>query len=313
NRSEAKKKILYLDSIRNNVNINIHKTRTLNLAKKVSGFVEPTSIGTPVLTGRSKKAEYRIDKYFINGEGDYPIPFLFLVPKHANNNKSLIYIHPSGKDAFYSNKVTKEEIEILLDQGFNVLIPDMIGTGETGPGAWKGRMNPPYFVNKGLKYEIWYASMVIGRSIVGIRAGDVIRLSKVLKELTPRNEICAFAKGEMSPVLLHAAAFEPAISRIALIEPYISYQSIVLNHFYAPTFIDNSVPSVLGNYDLADLAVCIAPRKLLMANVFEKNKECIKDEIDIIKKAYILNDLKENFSLSSENNDFDIVEFLLSE
>ena len=102
----------------------------------------------------------------------------------------------------------------------------MIGTGETGPGAWKGRMNPPYFVNKGLKYEIWYASMVIGRSIVGIRAGDVIRLSKVLKKLTPQNEICAIAKREMSPVLLHAAAFDSTISRVALVAPYISYKSI---------------------------------------------------------------------------------------
>src|SRR5690606_27782155 len=302
-----------LKEFRSQNDIKRRNAKILNSAKKLSGFEEPHGIEELVLTGRIERNGYRIDKYFIKGEGEYPIPFLFFVPEKSNSNKSLIYIHTSSKKALSTSNTLKNEIELLMNKGVNVLIPDLIWTGETGPGVWKGRMNPPYFVNKGLKYEIWYASMVIGRSIVGIRAGDVIRLSKVLKELTPRNEICAFAKGEMSPVLLHAAAFEPAISRIALIEPYISYQSIVLNHFYAPTFIDNSVPSVLGNYDLADLAVCIAPRKLLMANVFEKNKECIKDEIDIIKKAYILNDLKENFSLSSENNDFDIVEFLLSE
>jgi len=126
---------------------------------------------------------------------------------------------------------------------------------------------------------------------VGIRAGDVVRLTKLLKKNNGISEVYGVARKEMSPVLLHAAAFDPDITRIALIEPYSSYQSIAMNQFYNPKFVYSIVPGALKAYDLPDLAASLAPRKLLMAGVTDGNGkttdvESINKDLDIIKTAY---------------------------
>lgn len=95
----------------------------------------------------------------------------------------------------------------------------------------------------------------------------------------------------MGPVLLHAAAFEPAISRIALIEPYSSYNSIVMSRFYTSAFIHGVVPGALKSYDLPDLAASLAPRKLLMAGTTDGNSKktdpgSIADDLTIVKTVY---------------------------
>jgi len=82
---------------------------------------------------------------------------------------------------------------------------------------------------EGISYNVWFLSMHLGRSIVGLRAGDVNRLVKLLSKKTGTSEIYGFARQEMAPVLLHAAAFNTAITRIALIKPFSSYRTIVMN------------------------------------------------------------------------------------
>ena len=223
-----------------------------------------------------------IEKYFVKGEGDYIIPYLLMKPDKPNS-KALIYLHPSGKAAEASKG---GEIEWFVRNGFTVLAPDIIGVGEIGPGIFKG---DAYI--EGSSHNLWYASMLIGRSIVGIRAGDVVRLTGLLKKNSEISEVYGFARKEMVPVLLHAAAFDPFITHIALIEPYSSYSSIVLNRFYKPSFILNAVPGALKAYDLPDLAASLAPRKLLIAGVTDGNGkstdvESINKDLAIIKTAY---------------------------
>jgi hypothetical protein len=95
----------------------------------------------------------------------------------------------------------------------------------------------------------------------------------------------------MAPVLLHAAAFDSAITRIALIEPFSSYRSIVMNRFYDPVFIHSTVPGALKAYDIPDLEASLAPRKLIIADVTDgdgKNTDTvnINIDLDIVKSAY---------------------------
>jgi hypothetical protein len=112
-----------------------------------------------------------------------------------------------------------------------------------------------------------------------------------LKKTSGISEVYGFARKEMGPVLLYAAAFDSAISRIALVEPYSSYRSIVMNRFYDPNFIMSTVPGALKAYDLPDLAASLAPRKLMLAGVTDgsgKNidSENINKDLAIIKIAY---------------------------
>jgi len=280
NRKAAAKLINKLQASRGD--LTKHLPEVLNSAKKLSGYKESTVFQEPVFTGRFQRDGYVIEKYFVKGEGDYVIPYLLMKPDKPNN-KALIYLHPSGKSAEVS---AGGEMEWFVKNGFAVLAPDLIGIGEMGPGIFKGDS----YIDS-VSYNVWFASILISRSIVGIRAGDVVRLTRLLMKSRGISEVYGLARKEMSPVLLHAAAFDAAITRIALIEPYSSYASIVMNRFYDPKFIHSAVPGAIGVYDLPDLAASLAPRKLMMAGVTDGNgkttdTESINQDLAIIKTAY---------------------------
>lgn len=255
-----------------------HIPQVLEMAKKLSGYREPVERGEPVFTGRIQKEGYTIEKYFIRGEGDYVVPYLLLKP-NLSNNKALLYLDPSGK----SNGLSEEgEALWFVKNGFTVLAPDLLGVGEIGSPAVN--FNHAYI-------QKWFASILIGRSIVGVQVGDVVRLVRLLESNREISEVYGYAREEMAPVLLHTAAFYPGIKRIALIEPYVSYRSIVANRFYDMGLMYSVVPGALTAYDLPDLAASLVPRKILIAGVTDGNGVPIENvgahkDIDIINTAY---------------------------
>lgn len=258
-----------------------HLANAVQAARRLSGYAAPLQMHEPVFTGRFQREGYTIEKYFLQGEGSYIIPYLLLKPD-TPNHKALLYLHPSGKQA---EAAEGGEMEWFVKQGFTVLAPDLIGVGEMGPGIFEG---DSYI--KGVSYNVWFASMLIGRSIVGVRAGDVVRLAQLLQKKENAQEIYGLAKKEMAPVLLHAAAFDSSISRVALIEPYTSYRTVAMHRFYNPAFIHSTVPNALTAYDLPDLAASLAPRKLLIAHATDGAGNESPGETDedfaVIKAAY---------------------------
>ncbi|MBN8860463.1 MAG: acetylxylan esterase [Sphingobacteriales bacterium] len=279
NRKEAAALENKLQSARKNLPRNF--PAAVGSAKKLSGYKAPVKWNEPVFTGRFQKEGYAIEKYFVKGEGDYPVPYLLIKPDHPDH-KALIYLNPSGKPTTDLDK----DIEWFVRNGITVLAPDIIGTGETGPGSFRG---DSYI--RGVSYNVWFLSMLIGRSITGIQAGDVIRLANILKKSEGIDAVYGLARKEMAPVLLHAAAFDPIIDRVALIESYASYRSIVMSRFYTPAFIPGTVPAALEAYDLPDLAASLAPRKLMMAGVTDgaannSDPGNIKEDLQVISDAY---------------------------
>lgn len=296
NRKETEKLIIELQASRQD--IANHLPGFLKSAKRLSGYQEPAGVHEPVFTGRFQREGYVIEKYFVQGEGDYVIPYLLMIPDKPNY-KALIYLHPSGKAAEASSD---GEIEWFVRNGFTVLAPDMIGVGEMGPGDFRGDA----YID-GISYNMWFSSILIGRSIVGIQTGDVVRLTRLLQKNSEISEVYGFARKEMVPVLLHAAAFDPAITRIALIEPYSSYRSIAMNRFYNPVFIHSTVAGALKAYDLPDLAASLAPRKLMMAGITDglgntTDPESIIEDLAIIKAAYQYRNAGEQLNIISRES-----------
>jgi hypothetical protein len=254
----------------------------LNSAKRLSGYREPSETDAPVFSGRFQKEGYVLEKYLLKGEGNYIIPYLLMIPSDAGT-RALIYLHPSGKSAEASEG---GEMEWFARHGFTVLAPDMIGVGEMGPGVFKG---DAYI--EGGSHNLWYASLLIGRSIVGIRASDVVKLTKLLKKRGHIKEIFGVSRKEMAPVLLHAAASDHSISRIALIEPFSSFMSIVKNRFYSSSFIPGVVPGALKEYDIPDIEASLAPRPLMIAGTTDgygkiTDSEGINKDLDIVRNGY---------------------------
>ncbi len=253
----------------------------ISSAKRLSGYRDPQKPGIPVYTGRIERDGYNIEKYFIQGEGGYVIPFLLMVPPDAGP-RSAIYLDPGGKSAGASPGGIAEW---LARKGFTVLIPDLIGIGETGPGYFRGDSHIG-----DVSYNVWFTPVLTGRSIAGVRAADVVRLTRLLGGYFGMKEVLALARGELAAELLHAAAFEPEISRVALLEPLTSYNSLVSSRFYDPRFIHGAVPGMLRHYDLPLLAASLAPRRLLLSNPVDGTGKPggrhIERDLSVIRAAY---------------------------
>jgi len=296
NQKEAGKLVDRLNAFRENNPSKL--SGILESAKSLSGYREPGNVQNAVFTGRSQRDGYVVEKYFVKGEGEYVIPYLLLVPDNPNH-KAVLYIHPDGKLA---EALEGGEMEWFAKRGFVVLAPDLIGVGETGPGLLKGDA----YID-GASYNMWYTSILIGKSIAGIRAGDVSRLTQLLERRSDVNEIYGVAKKEMASVLLHAAAFNPLIKRVALIDGYSSYRSIVMNRFYNPEFVQNLVAGALTAYDLPDLAACLAPRELMLVGTTDGNseredQEGMDSDFEVIKTAYGLKNAGKQLKIVSESS-----------
>ncbi|WP_339922136.1 acetylxylan esterase [uncultured Cyclobacterium sp.] len=213
-------------------------------AKKLSGYQKPGKLSETMMVGRFQRDGYTIEKHLLKGEGDYWLPYLLMKPDHATD-KAVLYLDPSGKavDAGVGG-----DMETLVKAGAMVLAPDLLNTGEMGNGGFRGDAN-----FDGNSYNLWFESILIGRSIVGIDAGDANRLVAILQEKEGAREVKGIAKGEMSSVLLHAANFNTSLSSIALIDPMSSYRGIVASHKYNTSEINYSVAGALKHYDLPDL------------------------------------------------------------
>ena len=229
---------------------------------------------------------------------------LVFMPDDSEESPALIYLHPEGKHAEAS---LGGEIETFVKNGYIVIAPDILGIGETENTVTRD------FVDD-------YTAIMIGRSVVGIQAGDIVRVvyyAKSMENVTI-GSISAVARGDLCPTLLHAAAFEPSLHSIALIDPLISYKSIVINRKYRvgllpqdgnkvhPFEIDfpSCVAGALTAYDLQDLIACVAPRIVVLAGLKNQmlepaSTDLINDELDFPRTVYSKYNKTENLRILS--------------
>lgn len=285
NKKETQKLIDKVQNSRENVESHLEGVQLK--AKELSGYIAPQKVEKSVFRGRYQRDGYSVEMYALNGEGNYIIPLLIFVPKTGSKFSSVIYINPNGKTADAS---VGGRIEQLVKKGYLIAAPDVIGTGET---AGSGNV-----------------AMLIGRSIVGVQAGDIIRVANFLKSRTDidSNKIGAIAFDEMCPTLLHAAAFDKSINSISLIGSLISYRSIVMNKFYYTGFSKYSVAGALTAYDLPDLIGCMAPRKIALVELKDQmnqpaSKELIDKELSFPRSVYSLKNVQKNLKVLPSTED----------
>lgn len=287
NKKQADALVKKLDTLRLKPSTHAKAVRTA--AKTLSDYRTPSNTDKAVFAGLFRKHDLLIEKYYIKGEGDYVIPYLLFVPE-KKSGKVLLYLEPKGKALLLDSTPAIDFIQSMVLAGHYVVAPDLIGTGETGPGQWAGGNYFTHHKMEGVGYDLWYGAQLIGRSLVGIRAGDLVKLTRLLKQ-NSFNEIAAVTRREFSPILLHAAVFEPAIERIALLDPYISYHALTTQQYYNLDFLEGAVPQALKQYDLPDLAALLAPRRLLIVNPTDGKGQplplpAVEKEMQVVKQSY---------------------------
>jgi len=265
-------------------------------AREISGYATPSPDKEGAfINGRYQRKGYTVELDAILGEsGDYAIPVLLFKPDDSLvKHPAVVYLHSKGK---ITDAVPGGEIEELVKQGYVVAAADVLGMGETKHTSGRG-------------HQDGYTEVLIGRSMVGIQAGDIIRVVNYLKSRSDVNpqKIGAIAFNEMCLALLHAAAFDSSINHISLIGSLISYQSVIMNRFYRigitkrpgsddywhPYEVDFTwgIASVLTAYDLPDLMGCLAPRKIVLAGLIDSmlepaSTELISKELEFPRSVY---------------------------
>ena len=259
----------------------------------------PSGVSEAVFTGRYRHDNYLIEKFFVIGEGAYPLPFLLFKPDGQGPYPVALYLHEQEKD---EEAHPGGQIEWFVQKGYLVVAPDLPGRGEIGPERFRG---DSYNFGAGgrASYNTWFLSIHLARSLLGIQTGDLIRVLNYVKSRNDVNKenIIGIGRGELCPILSHAAAFDQSFTKIALFNPLVSFKSLAINRYYLPKFMLAAVPGSIPQYDLPDLYAAIAPRRVLLVNVTDQigqpiDQTDIKTGFEITKEAY------ENFNAAKRFN-----------
>lgn len=316
NKKETQKLIENIEKSRKDIEKHLGEVNVK--AKEISGFITPDKTGGEAfLNGRYQRDGYSVGKYAIMGEGDYAIPILLFVPNDTKEkHPALIYLHPQGK---VTEAKPGGEIERLVKKGYVVAAADVIGVGETKNTAIRGA-------------STGYTAVVIARSVVGMQAGDIIRVVDYLKSChnIDTEKIGAIGIDEMCLPLIHAAAFDQSISTIELIGSPVSYRAIAMNRIYkiglTPTGYEGvghpyevnfswGIAGVLTAYDLPDLIACMAPRKVVLVDLRDQmlesaSSDLINEEMTFPRSVYSYKGVSGNLRIiSSGANAGDLVDW----
>ena len=184
---------------------------------------------------------YTIEKLVLEPEPELAIPALLLKPAKVTGKKYL-YVSGAGKQT----AVAEERIEKLVRGGNLVLAIDVRGCGETGAspdGMWGGDWNDIF------------VSYLLGKSMLGMRAEDILVAARHLSEIEAGDEsaVHLIGIGIAGPPALHAAAVECDLFAGLELRGSLSSWSDYVRHPERRGQLVNSVHGALRAYDLTDL------------------------------------------------------------
>jgi len=308
NKKIVEKQVSVLESKRSN--IDKHLAGIQHSVTEISGFSYPEGNENIVFSGRFVNTAYKLEKYLIQGSGEYKIPLALFIPNKNNKREVILLLHEKGKNFAVNNDSLAKQ---LLAKGYTILLGDLPDIGEMGPGYMRGDT----YINN-VSYNKWFAGIHTGKSIVGLRAEDIIRMTQFIKtSLADYHSISAISVGVLGSALLHAAVFENDIQKVCLIRPFLSFSEIALSHEYRPSFIHSTVAGAIEKYDLPDMMARLCPRKSLIINPLSGNGEKAdntksRQSMLFPSRVYSEKNASKNFGLKSNIDDHLVFEQVLS-
>ncbi|MCC6394763.1 MAG: hypothetical protein IT167_29480 [Bryobacterales bacterium] len=228
------------------------RAREVTAYEAHAGPLQITSYG--LLTRPACRAE----KLTLQSEPGILLPALLFLPEDGPDKKPAILLADGkGKAAAAS------DAESLAGKGYIVLAPDLRGFGETEPALDRR----DYFVHNFGDYESTWNALLTGKTMLGMRAGDVTRGIDLLaaRKDVDSARVFVIGRGAAATAALFAALFDGRIRSLLVEKMLSSYESVVTERILQGN-VDQMTPSALRYFDLPAIAAALAPRRVGVFN-----------------------------------------------
>jgi dienelactone hydrolase len=196
---------------------------------------------------------YRVDRLVLEADGQLPMACLRFVPDKPTGGVALV-LDGDGKAAQAAGEPDAPTVaRQLVRQGAVVLAVDLSGLGETSVGKPSNVLSA--------EWKEAYLAYLMGRSLVGIRAEEVLAAARwaIHEQRPPEDRITLVARGRAVVASLHAAALEPELFADCRFENGLDSWHALAGKPCGEHLAD-VVHAALESYDLSDLRAQLGDR-----------------------------------------------------
>ena len=190
------------------------------------------------------------------------VPAWIFMPKQTAT-RLLIIVEPNGRNTAWGEGGLYQR---LAAEGAAVCVPDLRGIGDLRPEYSPGA--PGYAGEHEDEDNYAWASLILGRSLLGQRVTDLLAVMEALGASEWGGRPMLAARGQLTIPALCAAALAPQVDALYLADHLLSWRSLVETEMYRYP-LANFVPNVLRSTDLPEIAASLAPRKITIAHILD--------------------------------------------
>jgi dienelactone hydrolase len=198
--------------------------------------------------GRARGEVNFIDGVEIKVSREVWLPgFIFLPQGKAKS--VIVPLEPRGRNARWKEGDLYPQ---LAAAGHIVAAFDIRGIGDLSPEVGRGN---PFYTKSHADQEVYaWASLMLGKPLLGQRVTDILHIVQALRNYAPARDarITIAALDHLTVPALFAAALDQAISKIYTARGLVSYASLLDTEDYSETFA-NFTPKILATTDLPEI------------------------------------------------------------
>ena len=217
--------------------------------RKLLGMDTPTAARLEV-RARTKYRNCDVVAVEVNTADHVWSPAWLFVPKRVWT-KLLVIVEPNGRNGAWHED---EMYDKLATSGTAVCVPDVRGVGDLEPQFAPGAVG--YARGHAAEEQYAWASLILGRSLLGQRTTDIAAYLRALAAEYPTAEIVLAAREKMTVPALCAAALESKVRKVYLARGVESWRSVTETPNYTMPMV-NIVPGALAVTDLPEIAQAV--------------------------------------------------------
>jgi len=231
--------------------------QTREEVRKVAGITATSGEAPRVtVTATAQKEGYRAETLTLQSEPGIDLAAMALISDGAGPKPAVLMMQEMALDRLAGTP----DVQRLARSGHVVLLLLPRGiSADVVPPAQNSILGP--------NTAIALQAMAVGKSLVGMRADDLIRAVNwlVTQPEVDKTAITIYGRGPEGMAALHAAVLDERIAHVVVENTLLSYR-LALNAPLHRNLSDIILPGVLRHYDVSDVLTNIQPRTVVFVN-----------------------------------------------